>query len=111
MDVYPTKYQVGDTVVIREDIEAGRYYPMEYGNHIIYSNEEMARSKGVLAKIKKISRTADKGSYYYKLDIDHGDWMWSDDMFEARSAELNDFLIDDGEFNSFINSFFKTGGE
>lgn len=111
MDVYPTKYQVGDTVVIREDIEVGKYYPMEYDNRSIYFNKEMAHCKGVLAKITKICCNAGKGSYCYKLDIDRGAWMWSDGMFEARSAELNDFLIDDSEFNSFINSLFKTGGE
>lgn len=64
------KFKVRDRVKIRKDLEEGKEY-----NGVPF-NEKMKKYEGEIAKITK------KNSRCYELDIDNGDWCWSDDMLE-----------------------------
>lgn len=64
------KYKVGDKVKIREDL----IVDVEYGSDSFA--EEMEQYKGKTATITD--------TYFgkYEIDLDDGDWCWTDEMFE-----------------------------
>ena len=64
------KFKVGDKVRIRKDLKSGERY-----NGISFA-VEMEKYRGKVAKITKIIFDN------YKLDIDDGEWCWSDNMLE-----------------------------
>lgn len=64
------KFKVGDKVRIRKDLKS-----MERYNGISFT-VEMEEYRGKVAKITKISFDN------YELDIDDGEWFWSDNMLE-----------------------------
>ena len=64
------KYKVGDKVKIREDLIVDNVYGSDS------FAEEMAQYKGKTATITDVY--CDK----YEIDLDDGDWCWTDEMFE-----------------------------
>lgn len=64
------KYKVGDKVKIREDLIVGN----EYGADDFA--EEMELYKGGIATITDIYNNK------YFIDVDDGEWHWTDEMFE-----------------------------
>ena len=64
------KYKVGDRVKIREDLIVGN----EYGADDFA--EEMELYKGGIATITDIYNNK------YFIDVDDGEWHWTDEMFE-----------------------------
>lgn len=64
------KFKVGDKVRIRKDLKSRERY-----NGISFT-VEMEEYRGKVAKITKIIFDN------YKLDIDDGEWFWSDNMLE-----------------------------
>lgn len=64
------KYKVGDKVKIREDLIVDN----EYGSDSFA--EEMKQYKGKTATI------TDTYMSKYEIDIDDGDWCWTDEMLE-----------------------------
>ena len=64
------KYKIGDKVKIREDLIVAN----DYGSDGFV--EEMERYKGKTATITDVHW--DK----YEIDIDNGDWYWTDEMLE-----------------------------
>ncbi len=64
------KFEVGDKVRIRKDLKSRERY-----NGISFT-VEMEEYRGKVAKITKIIFDN------YKLDIDDGEWFWSDNMLE-----------------------------
>ena len=66
------KYKLGDKVKVREDLEVGKEY-----NDTLFIND-MLQYKG---KIAVITYVADDDGYY-EIDLDDGEWAWTDKMFE-----------------------------
>lgn len=64
------KYKVGDKVRIREDLKVGK----EYDEATVVEN--MKRYFGKTTTIRDVYE------HCYTLDVDNGDWIWTDDMFE-----------------------------
>ncbi len=71
------KYKVGDKVKVREDLQANT----EYNNCTCV--EEMEEYRGAIATIKKCFDTDIDDDGAYEVDIDEGEWFWTDDMFEG----------------------------
>lgn len=65
------KYRVGDIVKIREDLEN------------TYAVSGMYKYKGMTARITTV---AERGYGYYLIDLDHGDYCWTDNKFEEQST-------------------------
>lgn len=76
------KYKIGDRVKIRDDLIPGEYY----GEDIFSSG--MHQYAGKIATIIGI----DTKSYIsYIIDLDNGDWSWTDEMFKKKINELDYF--------------------
>ena len=70
------KYKVGDKVKVREDLQTNK----DYNNCTCV--EEMEEYKGVVATITKCFDTDIDDDGAYEIDLDDGEWFWTDDMFE-----------------------------
>lgn len=66
-------YKVGDNVKIRKDLKVDKRY-----NELFFV-KDMEKYKGKIATITRISPV----QHGYDIDIDDGDWCWTDDMFET----------------------------
>lgn len=64
------KYQVGDKVLVRSDLEEDK----TYGNEIVMS--DMLSFRGKIVTIKHIDH-----SDYYQIEEDPDQWYWTDEMF------------------------------
>lgn len=64
------KHKIGDEVTIKSDLKVDEYY----GVDMVVS--KMIEYFGNKAKITRLLK--DK----YELDIDDGEWCWTDEMFE-----------------------------
>lgn len=95
------KFKVGDQVKIREDLSLGKYYSVNL-------SRSMLSYKGKEAKITYISPDDDT----CHLDIDSGNWWWSEDMLEPYMAEIRKSDLKDGDYCIFKNKerAIKFGG-
>lgn len=101
------KYKVGDKVKIREDLEIDRRY-----NKCLFI-EDMEKYKGKIATITRVTTTRHDNFGKisdYDIDIDDGDWCWTDDMFEEvgdieKEAD-NDFTVE----NVLNHTDIESGG-
>lgn len=66
-------YKVGDKVKIREDLKVDERY-----NELFFV-KDMEKYKGKIATITRLSSI----QHSYDIDIDDGDWSWTDDMLKA----------------------------
>lgn len=78
------RYNIGDIVTIREDLECYVLYPHDDGSCMTYVTDEMATMSGKTAMIVRIN-----GGDRYNIDIDGGGWSWTDGMF------VNDTIADE----------------
>lgn len=78
------RYQIGDRVVVRHDIEEGATYKMYDGSEWNSVTEDMAARAGQTVVI----RAYYSGQYV----IEGAEWCWTDDMFEG--------LDDDGKLHT-----------
>ena len=69
------KYNVGDKVKIREDLVIDNVYGVDS------FVDEMEKYKGRTAIITDVSDR-------YQIDIDNGEWFWTDDMFEDYIEDI-----------------------
>ena len=86
------KFKVGDQVKIREDLSLGKYYP-------VHLSRSMLSNKGKEAKITYISPDDDT----CHLDIDSGNWWWSEDMLEPHTSKIAKKDLRDGDYCVFKN--------
>lgn len=95
------KFKVGDQVKIREDLSLGKYYS-------VHLSRSMLSNKGKEAKITYISPDDDT----CHLDIDGGDWWWSEDMLEPHTSKIAKKDLRDGDYCVFKNKerAIKFGG-
>lgn len=66
-------YKIGDKVKIREDLEVDKRY-----NELFFV-KDMEKYKGKIATITRLSPV----QHSYDIDIDDGDWCWTDDMLKT----------------------------
>ena len=74
-----SKYEVGDKVLLRKDLEVGKMYK---GCSLV---ESMKQYLGKEAIIKKVDYDGD-----YKIDLDDREWYWTDDMIEKKILQVGD---------------------
>lgn len=86
------KFKVGDQVKIREDLSLGKYYS-------VHLSRSMLSNKGKEAKITYISPDNDT----CHLDIDSGNWWWSEDMLEPHTSKIAKKDLRDGDYCVFKN--------
>lgn len=85
------KYNIGDTVKIRADLDVRKADP---NNNILQIPGAMLNYTGKIARIKAYST---KGNFYC-LDIDDGHWCWTDDMLEEfKIIEPKKFKMIEGK--------------
>lgn len=72
------KYKVGDKVKIREDL----HHNKEYNDCSV--EKEMEEYRGAIATITRCCYDDD----YYEINIDGGNWVWTDDMFEDYIEDI-----------------------
>ena len=70
------KYKVGDKVKIREDLVVDNVYGVDS------FVDEMKKYKGRTAIITGVSDR-------YQIDINNGEWFWTDEMFEDDTEDDN----------------------
>ena len=77
------KFQIGNRVKIREDLCRGKSYVSETGRE----KDEIYCYFGRIRDAGKEAKVIDKNSLtgHYRLDIDHGDRIWTHSMLEAIS--------------------------
>lgn len=94
------KFEVGDMVRIRNDLSLQKYYS-------IHLSRSMVLNKGKMAKILCV----DSHDGFYQLDIDDGQWWWSEDMLEPYTS-LTKSDLEDGDYCIFKNKerAIKFGG-
>ena len=73
-----TKYNIGDKVFVREDLEIGK----EYGRDLFVSEMSFLKGKTVIISDIKYG--------FYKIIEDSGKWNWTDEMFSGKVSE--DFI-------------------
>lgn len=81
------KYKVGDTVKIRKDLIVNGHYYNDEHTGVDYDSfaQGMKKYKGKIATITKCF------SYDYKIDLDGGNYYWTDEMFE----DVEEFKVGD----------------
>ena len=101
------KYKVGDMVKVREDLKVDEVYGADS------FEPEMAEHRGKLANITKVRDNT------YRIDLDNGDWNWTDEMFEDVSdikdntltvADLSKYIIMDSLVsNPLVLRIYRAG--
>lgn len=72
------EFEIGDKVIIREDLIGGNTYGT------IYFNPSMKRFCGRKAIIVDKRSGSAPGSFCYSINIDEGLWVWSATMFKKK---------------------------
>lgn len=75
------KYQIGDKVKVREDLEIDESYWMEDLNEMDAVVDEMYELRGTVVTIVEDSHGK------YEIAEDDGFWYWTDEMFEELANE------------------------
>lgn len=79
------KYKVGDKVIVRKDLEAGKVYD---GINFV---RNMEKFKGKKVTIKEIDSIPD----YYVIDGDDNRYWWNDEMFEDINIKSPKYKVGD----------------
>lgn len=92
------KFKVGDVITIKRDLECTSNADIPFG--ICDSMEKHAGKQAVIKDVFPNSKNArdypDFDCARYRLDIDEGQWSWSNVMFEAKpdlTIKEEDLLI------------------
>lgn len=93
------RYQVGDRVVVRHDLEENKRYYMNDGNSCDVATSEMVELAG-----QTVTISAACGKY----NIKECRWYWTDDMFEGLESEQTPLEMDGEAWSSFFSSY-QTG--
>ena len=70
------KYQVGDKVLVRSDLEEGK----KYGDEVVMS--DMLFFRGKIVTIEHVDYP-----YCYRIKEDPDQWHWTDEMFDEKESE------------------------
>ena len=70
------KYQVGDKVLVRSDLEEGK----KYGDEVIIS--DMLFFRGKIVTIEHVDHPCG-----YRIKEDPDQWHWTDEMFDEKESE------------------------
>jgi hypothetical protein len=74
-----TKYKVGDTVRVREDLNENAEYFSNGRKCGIGASSEMVNLRGSIVTIKSCPN-----SHEYYIEEDGGEWLWVDEMFSEK---------------------------
>ena len=70
------KYQVGDKVLVRSDLEEGK----KYGDEVVMS--DMLFFRGKIVTIEHVDHPC-----CYRIKEDPDQWHWTDEMFDEKESE------------------------
>ena len=70
------KYQVGDKVLVRSDLEEGKIY----GDEVVMS--DMLFFRGKIVTIEHVDHPC-----CYRIKEDPNQWHWTDEMFDEKESE------------------------
>lgn len=70
------KYQIGDKVLVRLDLEEGK----KYGDEVVMS--DMLYLKGKIVTIEHVDHPN-----HYRIKEDPDQWYWTDEMFSEKEPE------------------------
>ena len=79
-----TEFEIGDKVIIREDLIGGNIYSNVYFN----STMEAYRGRKAVILSKRPSSIT-PGSFCYSINLDEGLWCWSATMFKPKKKQFN----------------------
>ena len=95
-------YNVGDKIVIKSNLSE---VESALGIH-----SDMLNYAGTPATIKCIGECAN--GRYYIIDIDNGEWMWGDEMFETekeeKTMEVNHEAVERIDYEDVTKNIFDT---
>lgn len=94
------KYQVGDMVVIRSDLDENRRYYMDDRSESNTVTHKMVAIGGTVHEITDIY------GGQYRIADDNGSWLWTDEMFDGFAIEPED----ENEFNDEMFEEILIGG-
>ena len=77
-----TEFEIGDRVIIREDLIGGGIY------NTIYFNPSMGEFCGHKAIIVEKYSGSAPGSFCYSINIDGRKWCWSAIMFKPQKRQF-----------------------
>ena len=79
-----TEFEIGDEVIIREDLVGGNIYSN------VYFSSTMEAYRGRKAVIlSKRPGSIIPGSFCYSINLDEGLWTWSATMFKPQKRQFN----------------------
>lgn len=89
------KYQVGDKVLVRPDLEENK----KYGDKVVIS--DMLYFKGKIVTIEHVDYPN-----YYRIKEDPDQWHWTDEMFSGNESEeiKSEYLSDLEEIEEYFDS-------
>ena len=89
------KYQVGDKVLVRPDLEENKVY----GNKVVIS--DMLYFKGKIVTIEHVDYPN-----HYRIKEDPDQWHWTDEMFSGNESEeiKSEYLSDFKEIEEHFDS-------
>ena len=89
------KYQVGDKVLVRSDLEEGK----TYGDEVVIS--DMLYFKGKIVTIEHVDHPN-----HYRIKEDSDQWHWTDEMFSGNESEelKSEYLSDLEEIEEYFDS-------
>lgn len=77
------KYQIGDKVLIRDDLLEDEPYYNDDQIHYDTANDSMVEFGGQIATIMRFTTTG------YRINLDNGRWNWMDDMFNGKVTKID----------------------
>ena len=82
------RYNVGDRVLVRDDLQSGEYYYNDETDDGMDATEEMANLAGTVVTISEIAHNWSDRAYYHVEEL--GDRLfWSDGMFIGLAEDDN----------------------
>ena len=81
------KYQVGDKVLVRSDLEEGK----KYGDDVVMS--DMLFFRGKIVTIEHVDHPC-----CYRIKEDPDQWHWTDEMFFGKKSEYLSYLEEIEEY-------------
>ncbi len=84
-------YEVGDTVVVRTDLDTYARYRMadhDFDDAGCHAVSDMLQYGGCAVKITEVYRNASNRTRY-RIDADGGFWAWVDEMFDCDDREYD----------------------
>lgn len=89
-------YNVGDVVLVREDLKEDSYKYEDTDVSRLDTVEEMLQYRGMEVTITERFHVLDGRAVAYNIAEDEDGWLWCADMFEGLAGDNQDMSVDLG---------------